>query len=922
MGRLYSWFALFLQALIIATGLFLYIGMHPETTRLLGEKILKPAGIGFERIDGSLPFGIDIYGVTYQKALTIGHLGIHYKPIELILPTPIIRNITVENIHVWPKRFESGSKNSSIPIPALRIMHSRIAEGVIYTPDRIEVEADAKETILSLRNFSIDTFSLNIKSPWGTGRIAGTLKNRAIDATGYASAADRYLHEATRFISPIPKKIPLKLHATEQKLSIFTKMDRKFSLKDANTTIANPNIEFVWHIAPNYFTAKADYEVESPFAEASMKQSLLFTPSLAYATKLEGELRHTAHPLPFKKFMADAAGSLDVVTADIYAGPFTIGLYSRDYNHLAIQASAKPHTLAYIEKLPKLFSSEAISLDANATVRLKPELKAKGTVVVDGNFSIVKSTFEISKNSLLAHSLVSPKDTKGGIWANIPPPLAVALETIVYLSPQEHLFALDASNIMQLTLFEKMGNIHGWGNIDCLNFDANGTLHPDGTTDIDFLTKIESVHELMEDLNITSSVMIDAEVHSRFGIHLADTFSLRYETKIPWYLIEPDPHTVIYGTDSVLIGGITGKDIRIDRYHLCIIDHCFDESRASHFHLDENLTLHIDSLALLDHATAKGYFSLLQNRGEIHLGGKDVHYSGPEGNISANLDIKGAFCAKKVDIEGEVEVLDALITYKPKTEYTVNDEDIVIIQDIKEPSHTEKIVDLHIYSTHPLRYKTDMVDAYFIPDITIWKEAFKPLTILGLVKVTEGSIDVSDKHFTIESSDIYFRGAHPINPYLELHILYSVDLKKFHIYISHTLADPVFFFSSEPPMSQNDIMSYILFGAPANEAFSQSQQTQNGIGMMLLGAGLKKTIGSATGIKFDTLNILSTQEGGFGIEIGKRIGKRLRIIYRNDTVSSFIIQYTASRSIQIDVEIYDTGQGVKVLYIKDIRSIP
>ena len=122
-------------------------------------------------------------------------------------------------------------------------------------------------------------------------------------------------------------------------------------------------------------------------------------------------------------------------------------------------------------------------------------------------------------------------------------------------------------------------------------------------------------------------------------------------------------------------------------------------------------------------------------------------------------------------------------------------------------------------------------------------------------------------------------------------------------------------------MSQNDIMSYILFGSPADESFQGSRDASTSVATMLLGFGLKNAIGSATGIRFDTFNILNTEEGGFGIEIGKRIGKRFRIIYRNDTLSSFIIQYKLSRSVRVDVDVKETGQGINVLYIKNFRGL-
>jgi autotransporter translocation and assembly factor TamB len=213
-----------------------------------------------------------------------------------------------------------------------------------------------------------------------------------------------------------------------------------------------------------------------------------------------------------------------------------------------------------------------------------------------------------------------------------------------------------------------------------------------------------------------------------------------------------------------------------------------------------------------------------------------------------------------------------------------------------------------------------MVEVAFRPDVTIWKEPFKTTVLLGIVLIDEGTIDVEDKHFVVEPSEIYFAGAYPPNPYLDLHILYELDFNRFNIYVSHTLTDPVFLFSSEPPMSQNDIMSYILFGTPADESFQGGGNPSNTVAAMLLGLGIKNAIGAATGIKFDTFNIINTDNGRFGVEIGKRIGKRFRIIYRNDTLSSFILQYTLSRSVRVEVDVKETGQGINILYVKDFRG--
>lgn len=72
-------------------------------------------------------------------------------------------------------------------------------------------------------------------------------------------------------------------------------------------------------------------------------------------------------------------------------------------------------------------------------------------------------------------------------------------------------------------------------------------------------------------------------------------------------------------------------------------------------------------------------------------------------------------------------------------------------------------------------------------------------------------------------------------------------------------------------------------------------------------------------IQLDTLNILTSDEGNIGYEVGTRIRKDMRLIYKNNTVSSVILQYNLSKSTRVDVDVRETGQGVSFIYLKDFR---
>ncbi len=923
MGELYSRFAALLQLLLIVCGTLLFIVAHPKTADILLHKALKPADITFEKIEGSLINGFTLYGVKYQKAVRIGSLEISYSPLRLINLKPTVAKVSAEGVRIYPERFkkraEKKSGQSNIAFPPLFVTKVILKDAQIVSPETVRFEADAGNIEVTANGVDVKKIIASIGSLYGSAKLAGTFKNMQVRATGTVTPSKRYTQKAKSYIEGIPDSLPVKLYADSKIVKISTSIKRKIGLKDANISLSATKAEIEYLLKERYLKAKAAYTVETPQLRIDVRQSLLATLFGAYATKIDGKIVKSVHTLPFKEFRIDAAGDPTILVADTYASPFSVSLYSSDYRNFALHASAKPHTPSYIEHLPAIFSSQTVSMDANATAHLLPEPNIEGVVSLDGNYSKTESYIELKKESLLVRSTVTPKDKKGGIWENLPDPLRTAVTTFIYISKEKKILSI-VQKMADLTLFEHNGAINGWANIGSLSLDTDGRLYADGTVDLAFNAHIDSLYAFLHEFNITTQPMIDAEIKSRFNLKLTDTFSLRYKTDIPWYLVEPDSQHIYYGLDNTLEGALEKNRAVIESYSVAFKDRRFTQKRPSIISLDENRTLHIEKLSLLDTLTAGGVYSFKTAKGEFSLKGEKAHYNGPEGNITADVNIAAEISPQEIAAEGEIHIREGLITYRPKKDYVVEDQDIVIIQDIKEPSHTKRRVNIHIYSKSPLKYKIPEVTAEFIPDITLWKEAGKPFGILGIVKIVDGTIKAADKRFTIQPSEIYFGGSNPVNPYLDLHIAYELDFYKFNIYVSHTLAKPLFLFSSEPPMSQNDIMSYILFGAPANEAFRSSGEPSGSIATMLLGMGLKNAIGSATGIRFDTLNLLSSENGGFGIEVGKRVGKRLRIIYRNDTVSSFIIQYKATRSIRIDVDVRDTGQGINILYVKDFRG--
>jgi translocation and assembly module TamB len=324
----------------------------------------------------------------------------------------------------------------------------------------------------------------------------------------------------------------------------------------------------------------------------------------------------------------------------------------------------------------------------------------------------------------------------------------------------------------------------------------------------------------------------------------------------------------------------------------------------------------LEELWLYDTILIKGFVNKETLEGNVTLTSEKFEYIGADANVRAKVNLSANFSPKLQKVEGEITLLDGVISYKPVTDYVIEDSDIIIIQDIKQRKDSHLLINIQIDSIKPIAYKIKDVNLMVTPDITLFQEADSAFQVLGVLTINEGDATFSGKKFEFDKSEIYFNGHKPINPQLNLNIHHhTIDYIDIEIYVTNTLEDPVIIFSSKPALSQNDIMSYILFGESASSMFDPASDASKS--SLLLASGLKQLVNETSPIQVDTLNVLTNKEGTLGYEIGSRFNDRIRIVYKNDTASSLILQYSLSKSVRIEVDVRETGQGVSIIYVKD-----
>jgi translocation and assembly module TamB len=353
-------------------------------------------------------------------------------------------------------------------------------------------------------------------------------------------------------------------------------------------------------------------------------------------------------------------------------------------------------------------------------------------------------------------------------------------------------------------------------------------------------------------------------------------------------------HTFIYGDDRFLFA-----------------------KKSSNFTIKDG-KISLKELWVNDTLKTTGEFDLNSSTGIFHTTTDGFDYKGKEGEARLRANITTDIRANKTIINGKATILDALITYKHRNTHNVQDPDIIFVQEqkrlerLKEEKSTNLIIDLAIDSIKDLPYKTDGIDIKFRPDLKFWKEENKELELLGRVAIIKGVYKQDNKEFNILPGELLF-GGDMINPYINISAKHFSDPYDITIDISGKVDSPIINFSSNPYLSQSDILSILLFNTTTSSLFSEGGSTSNQA-ISFFGNTFAKEIVKKFGIQLDKLVILTNEEGGFGVEVGKKISQKVTVIYINDIVQTIKVRYQHSDHFESDITISPESSGIDFIY--------
>jgi translocation and assembly module TamB len=192
------------------------------------------------------------------------------------------------------------------------------------------------------------------------------------------------------------------------------------------------------------------------------------------------------------------------------------------------------------------------------------------------------------------------------------------------------------------------------------------------------------------------------------------------------------------------------------------------------------------------------------------------------------------------------------------------------------------------------------------------------LALLGTVTMVRGTYEFQGRQFSmVRNGTIELRGGSTIDPALDLTAEREVSGIAVRVSIGGTARDPKLALSSDPPMSETDILSLIVFNQPANQ-LGEGQRASLGERAAALASGavvgaLTESVERALNLSVFEVQTVSEAGGAPMITVGKQVSEalfvQLRQLFGSQQVSQLMLEYQLNDYLRLEGEVSE-GQSL------------
>lgn len=176
----------------------------------------------------------------------------------------------------------------------------------------------------------------------------------------------------------------------------------------------------------------------------------------------------------------------------------------------------------------------------------------------------------------------------------------------------------------------------------------------------------------------------------------------------------------------------------------------------------------------------------------------------------------------------------------------------------------------------------------------ITKEYGEPYIVAGNIDVVRGDYQFMGKLFNIEGGTVSFRGKEVIDPFIDIRALYEVSSVDVFINVTGTSENPKIQLSSDPPLDENEIVSYLVFGTSSDKLGTDERVSFQEKAGEFLGTMAVDELRDMFGDQF-ALDIITIKGGQTGFrdthfEVGKYLTEDLYVGYERYSYERFFYE--------------------------------
>lgn len=323
---------------------------------------------------------------------------------------------------------------------------------------------------------------------------------------------------------------------------------------------------------------------------------------------------------------------------------------------------------------------------------------------------------------------------------------------------------------------------------------------------------------------------------------------------------------------------------------------------TGHVTLDPSFQLPFECHCLIQNARLVNLdIAKIKASGQIHLIG-DIQ----AGKLSGELTITQAKIAISEELPTQIKTID--VTYINQPEH------------LKAPPSLGKTwplnLNLNLIIPSSLGVKGRGLSSKWKGQLALTGTPSTPL-LNGELRNIEGEYDFGGRLFTLEQGTIQFAGAPDKKTALYIVASKDIDRMTAEIVLKGSLHKPVVSFHSNPPMTQKEILSYILFGRGISE-INTSQGAQLNQSILTLSSSAKKDEGLLSKIRskigIDRVDISRSgndDSNAISLQVGKYISRGILVSVNKSITAesnSIGIEAALSRYFKVKGEISDDAQ--------------